>query len=289
MDNKLLIRDGFSLINFKLVQSIGLDETILLGYIHSKQLYFCGKNELTKEGYFYQYREDIAKNTSITFKRQKKAFDHLEELGFVVTKIEGLPAKKYFKVIESKVQEFFDNYESKEIDYNDLDRDEQTDPPSKVKNDLPSKDSNDSVNNNKENNNKIKKDISKDISCKETENKCSEILDYLNNKTGKHYRNIESTKRLIRARLREGYSIDDFKTVINKKAKCWSGTEFEKYLRPATLFASSHFDDYLNESECLSQNNYTTKKAKSQKISEIESKLSSESFDPSVDKIFGVI
>ena len=84
MDNKLLIRDGFSLINFKLVQSIGLDETILLGYIHSKQLYFCGKNELTKEGYFYQYREDIAKNTSITFKRQKKAFDHLEELGFEV-------------------------------------------------------------------------------------------------------------------------------------------------------------------------------------------------------------
>lgn len=72
------------------------------------------------------------------------------------------------------------------------------------------------------------------------------IVSYLNERTGRHYRCVEATKRLIRARFSDGYTLDDFKTVIDKMCDERMGTDLEKYLRPNTLFASSHFDDYLN-------------------------------------------
>ena len=76
-----------------------------------------------------------------------------------------------------------------------------------------------------------------------------EIVDYLNEKTGSKYRSSGSkTKSLIKARTNEGFSLDDFKTVIEKKAKEWSGTDLEKYLRPETLF-STKFEGYLNQKQ----------------------------------------
>ena len=74
----------------------------------------------------------------------------------------------------------------------------------------------------------------------------SEVVDYLNQKAGTHYRaNTNSTQRHIKARLNEKYTLDDFKTVIDKKVEEWKGTEFEQYLRPETLFGNK-FESYLN-------------------------------------------
>lgn len=77
-----------------------------------------------------------------------------------------------------------------------------------------------------------------------------EIIEYLNVKTGSKFK--ATTKpyiQAIRSRLKEGYTVDDFKTVIDKKCREWQGTKLEKYLTPKTLFAPSHFDTYLNSNE----------------------------------------
>lgn len=77
-----------------------------------------------------------------------------------------------------------------------------------------------------------------------------EIIEYLNIKTGSKLK--ATTKpyiQAIRSRLKEGYTVDDFKTVIDKKCREWQGTKLEKYLTPKTLFAPSHFDTYLNSNE----------------------------------------
>ena len=75
-----------------------------------------------------------------------------------------------------------------------------------------------------------------------------EIIDYLNEQTGKHFRyNSQATNGFIDARLEEGYTVDDFKTVIDNKTYEWKGTEQEQYLRPETLFRPSHFESYLNQ------------------------------------------
>lgn len=74
-----------------------------------------------------------------------------------------------------------------------------------------------------------------------------DIIDFLNEKTGKSYRSTTSkTKDLIKARYNEGFKLDDFKKVINNKALDWTGTEYEQYLRPTTLFGTK-FEGYLNE------------------------------------------
>lgn len=77
----------------------------------------------------------------------------------------------------------------------------------------------------------------------------NEIVDYLNLKAGTSYRSTSSkTKILIKARYNEKFTIDDFKTVIDKKVLEWKGTEFEKFLRPETLFGPK-FESYLNQPE----------------------------------------
>nr|DAP42580.1 MAG TPA: hypothetical protein [Caudoviricetes sp.] len=75
----------------------------------------------------------------------------------------------------------------------------------------------------------------------------AEIVDYLNQKAGTRYKHSsEDTRKHIRARVNDGYTLDDFKTVIDRKVKEWKGTEWEKFLRPSTLFGSK-FEGYLNQ------------------------------------------
>lgn len=72
------------------------------------------------------------------------------------------------------------------------------------------------------------------------------IINYLNNKINSNYRNNNKiTIRHINARLKEGFTLDDFKLVIDKMYKEWYGTDMQKYLRPETLFGTK-FESYLN-------------------------------------------
>ncbi len=73
------------------------------------------------------------------------------------------------------------------------------------------------------------------------------VIDYLNTKMGTSYRaSSKDTQKHIRARFQEGYTLIDFEKVIDKKVREWKGTEFEKFLRPSTLFGSK-FENYLNQ------------------------------------------
>lgn len=72
------------------------------------------------------------------------------------------------------------------------------------------------------------------------------IVEFLNSTLNTRYRyQTQTTQKLIKARLNEGFTVDDFKTVIDKKAKEWKGTEMEQFLRPETLFGTK-FESYLN-------------------------------------------
>ena len=89
-----------------------------------------------------------------------------------------------------------------------------------------------------------------------------EILDYLNQKIGSKYKSTTpKTIACIKARLKEKFTIDDFKQVIDKKVKEWKDTEMEKYLRPEALFGTK-FESYLNQKE------FKTQKEKNKEILE---------------------
>lgn len=76
-----------------------------------------------------------------------------------------------------------------------------------------------------------------------------DIIAYLNHVVGTKYTvRCKSTNEKITARLREGHTVDDFKTVIDKKYAQWGNDpKMAQYLRPETLFSAAHFESYLNE------------------------------------------
>lgn len=75
-----------------------------------------------------------------------------------------------------------------------------------------------------------------------------EIIDYLNLKADKSYRHsTKKTKDLIKARVNDGFELDDFKKVIDNKCSDWlKAPKWNKFLRPETLFGNK-FESYLNE------------------------------------------
>ena len=104
-----------------------------------------------------------------------------------------------------------------------------------------------------ENNSEKNPTYKNNIYYKNTNNKdnniYSAVTDYLNEKTGragseKYSPSSKETMKYIKARQNDGYKLEDFKTVIDNMVTAWTGTEWETYLRPRTLF-SNKFEDYL--------------------------------------------
>lgn len=74
------------------------------------------------------------------------------------------------------------------------------------------------------------------------------IIDYLNDKAGTKYRSSsKDTQKHIKARFNNGFTLEDFKSVIDNKVSEWgNNTKMSTYLRPTTLFGTK-FESYLNQ------------------------------------------
>lgn len=76
---------------------------------------------------------------------------------------------------------------------------------------------------------------------------CKEVISYLNLKAKKNFKvDTASHHKFIKARLKEGYVLEDFKKVVDIMVAKWKGTEYEQYLQPQTLFGNK-MDNYLNQ------------------------------------------
>lgn len=102
-----------------------------------------------------------------------------------------------------------------------------------------------------------------DNKCAESVNRSAypykEIIDYLNSKAGTAFRSTSNdTQKHIRARIDEGYTLEDFKRVIDVKVSQWGKEprpgekDMRGYLRPNTLFGTK-FEGYLQEKPASSR------------------------------------
>ena len=88
-----------------------------------------------------------------------------------------------------------------------------------------------------------------------------DIVNYLNKKLDTKYQaSTQKTRDSIKARINEGYCLEDFKKVIDIKSKEWLNTNMSNYLRPETLF-SNKFEGYLNQKDMNGNNSYNNQKA----------------------------
>lgn len=84
------------------------------------------------------------------------------------------------------------------------------------------------------------------------------VISYLNEKTGSKFKwQSKDSQKHINARVTEGYTLDDFKKVIDIKCAEWLGdARMCKYLRPSTLFGTK-FEAYLNQRDTSSNGDYS--------------------------------
>ena len=126
---------------------------------------------------------------------------------------------------------------------------------------------------------KVSKDIDKDSKedkrslAKAKQFPWKTVIDYLNQKTNKHFRYTEANKRLILARSKETFSLDDMKKVIDNKCRDWlNDNQMNQYLRPATLFSTSKFEGYLNSQSLPSEPHVSNQSKPSKPKNKIDNK-----------------
>ena len=102
----LLSSTAFLVVNKKLASEIGLNETVLLADLISKEQYFIENNQLN-EGYFFNTAKNIQADTSLTAHQQRKSIKKLKALGIIETQLVGIPAKQHFKIMTNKLLSYF--------------------------------------------------------------------------------------------------------------------------------------------------------------------------------------
>lgn len=108
------------------------------------------------------------------------------------------------------------------------------------------------------NNKNVNKDNNKDsLSPKDDQKEkvdYGKFIEWFNQKSGKRFKNVESNRKIIRARINEGYSKSELAKVVEFKSKQWKDDpKMNPYLRITTIFAPSHFGNYLNEANGYSK------------------------------------
>lgn len=100
---------------------------------------------------------------------------------------------------------------------------------------------------------------------KDEESFIKSVLEHLNATAEKRFRRTPTFSKLILARINEGNSIEDFFHVINVKTSQWLNTDFDKYLRPSTLFNATKFSEYLSEKYIATKSEVSDRISQSQK------------------------
>lgn len=106
---RFVAHNNFMSVNRTLAHKLGIHEAILLGELCSEYDYWVERNELTEDGYFFSTVENIEQKTALSAFQQRSALNNLKEQGLVEYKNQGLPPKRYIKILEEGLEALFDD------------------------------------------------------------------------------------------------------------------------------------------------------------------------------------
>ena len=233
---QLLMSSSYFVLNKQIVKAIGIEAGFLL-----TTLIEASDGLANEDGWFYKTSPSLEEETGLSNHKQSKIIEELTKLGILEQENKGMPMKRYFRINFQKIEELVFKKDLKNLKPSIKENEKQG-----FKN-FESKDLKNSnaciekISNNKElnNNNNLNKELNNNI--------YKEAVDYLNQKAGTKYKSSsKNTIKHIKARINDGYTLEDFKIVIDKKCSEWLKKDMEKYLCPETLFGSK-FEKYLNQ------------------------------------------
>jgi uncharacterized phage protein (TIGR02220 family) len=90
-----------------------------------------------------------------------------------------------------------------------------------------------------------KPDVAPELHVNGQHAKAVEVLQYLNAVTGSHFRNGDANVKYVKARLKEGYSVERLKEIALLMSEKWGAdVKMCDYLRPKTLFSKDNCAQY---------------------------------------------
>ncbi|QQV93192.1 DNA replication protein [Staphylococcus virus vB_SepS_27] len=197
------------------------------------QMIYWSDRTSRKDGYFYKSYNEWYEELHLTEYQVRRATKKLKSFGFVDTalkKANGAPTLHY-KVDTKEVSEWIlKKLQNGNLRNSRMDSEETQESLTEITTEITTKTTNNNI-----------------LSPSSTAYPYKDVIDYLNQQTGKNYKSTtKKNQTVIRARTDEGFSLDDFKRVIDNKVAEWKSTNMEKYLRPETLFGTK-FEGYLNQ------------------------------------------
>lgn len=197
------------------------------------QMIYWSDRTSRKDGYFYKSYNEWYEELHLTEYQVRRATKKLKSFGFVDTalkKANGAPTLHY-KVDTKEVSEWIlKKLKNGNLRNSRMDNEETQESLTEITTKTTTEITNNNI-----------------LSPSSTAYPYKDVIDYLNQQTGKNYKSTtKKNQTVIRARTDEGFSLDDFKRVIDNKVAEWKGTNMEKYLRPETLFGTK-FEGYLNQ------------------------------------------
>ena len=94
--------DNSMTFNRFIAHAIGATETVIYFALISKMTYYQKRGMLDEEGFFYATALDIQESTTYTKRVQLPALKKLEEIGLIDTKLDGLPRRKYYRIVNNQ-------------------------------------------------------------------------------------------------------------------------------------------------------------------------------------------
>ena len=230
-----------------LMESKAFYESIELNQLSSGQIalwhaLFNINNKVQWQEWFSVPNSVLSLHSGLTVRGINKARNQLKQLGYIDFKTQGTKATKYrvISLVSSKASSTPSSIPSSKGSSID-----GSIPSSKVGTTL-NKQNKTQTKLNKTKEDTPQKGESRPRPAKSVPGEVAEIVAYLNKVTGTDYKpTTKKTQQLIKARMRDGFTVADFKTVIDKKNQDeWFVTG--GYMRPETLFGTK-FEGYLNE------------------------------------------
>lgn len=123
-----LFNSGNSIsVNRPLAHALGVNAAIVYGALLGKHLYYLQHDMLKDDGWFYSTITDLQESTSLTRRQQERGIDTLVKAELIETSVKGLPARRYFRIIERTLENVVNDKKVCTDKTNRFDESEQTD------------------------------------------------------------------------------------------------------------------------------------------------------------------
>ncbi|PFR72894.1 replication protein [Bacillus cereus] len=200
------------------------------------QIVFYSDKSKRKDGFFYKTYKEWEEEICLTERQVRYSTKKLVASGYVETalkKANGAPTVHYKLDFDKLLDSILTNCQNGNLHIVGMEPDKMSESLTENTTEITTL---------KDNTSSDQKERSKDNVPYE------DIVSYLNEKVGKSFKHTTAkTRSLIKARFKDGFTMNDFKQVIDIKAAQWSNdSHMSQYLRPETLFGTK-FESYLNE------------------------------------------